>query len=156
MFFPVAARTAPAPHGTKPWEFITLPAGARRTALLDAMADAWRTDLHGDGLDEEAIGRRIARGDILRTAPVVVIPTVSLAGAHHYPDARRSGAERDMFIAAGGGCVQTLMVSIAAQGLGSAWISSTFFAPDVVRRVLGLADQTQPLGAVAIGVPAGA
>ena len=141
------------PVGHLAGELRPVPLGDQRTALLDAMADAWRADLRADGLDVDAVERRIARGDILRRAPLVVIPTVSLADAHRYPDARRAAAERDMFIAAGGACVQNLMVSIAAQGFGSAWISSTFFAPEVVRRVLGLPDAAQPLGAVAIGRP---
>lgn len=148
-----AARRAPAPHGTQPWGFTILSRDVQRTDLLDAMAAAWRADLRRDGLDDDAIERRIARGSILRTAPVVVIPHVSLEQAHTYPDSARATAERDMFVAAGGACVQNLMVSIAAQGYGSAWISSTFFAPDVVRSVLDLEPTDQPLGAVAIGRP---
>lgn len=147
------ASSAPAPHGSKPWEFIELTPGANRERLLDAMAQAWRDDLRADGFDDDTIDRRIARGDILRRAPLVIVPIVHLSNAHAYPDARRANAERDMFIAAGGACVENLMVSIAAQGYGSAWISSTFFAADIVRDVLALSDDAQPLGAVAIGRP---
>ena len=148
------AQRAPAPHGSTPWGFIVLPPGEQRTALLDSLAAAWRTDLELDGHSPESIDKRMARGDILRRAPIIVIPTVSLERAHAYPDARRASAERDMFIAAGGACVENLLVSIAAQGYGSAWISSTFFAADTTRAVLGLDPHAQPLGAVAIGLPA--
>ena len=40
--------TVPAPHHTHPVRFVWLRDPARRTALLDAMAQAWRADPTGD------------------------------------------------------------------------------------------------------------
>lgn len=150
-----AAVTAPAPHHTVPWRFAVLEPGDRRTTLLDAMAGRWRADLRADGISPDEIERRVSRGDLLRTAPIVIVPFVDLAaGAHQYPDAIRSAAEREMFLVSGGAAVQSLMIALAADGLGSAWISSTMFCAAVARDALGLAPSMQPLGAIAIGHPA--
>lgn len=145
------ALTAPAPHHTRPVRFTWVRDEGRRTKLLDAMRQAWRADLAADGLPDERIERRVARGELLYQAPELVIPFLVADGAHDYPDDRRSGFEHTMFTVAGGAAVQGLLVALAAEGLGSCWVGSTIFAPEVVREVLGLPDNWEPLGAVAIG-----
>jgi coenzyme F420-0:L-glutamate ligase/coenzyme F420-1:gamma-L-glutamate ligase len=148
-----AALTAPAPHHTRPVRFVWVREQETRTRLLDAMRDAWRADLAGDGLSEERIERRIRRGDLLRIAPELMLPFLVADGAHEYPDERRAEAEQTMFTVAGGAAVQGLLVALAAESIGSCWVSSTIFCPGVVREVLGLPPSWQPLGAVAIGNP---
>nr|WP_244957154.1 coenzyme F420-0:L-glutamate ligase [Candidatus Frankia nodulisporulans] len=147
-----AALTAPAPHHTTPWRFVLV--SERRTALLDAMADAWAQDLRRDGFDDAQIARRLQRGDVLRRAPQLIIPIMVLDDAHPYPDERRARAEERMFTVAVGAGVQNLLVALATEGLGSCWVSSTLFCAEVVTRTLDLPDTWIPVGTVGIGHPA--
>ena len=147
------ALTAPAPHHTRPVRFVWLQTAEVRTRLLDRMRDKWRADLTGDGRPAEAVERRLARGQILYDATEVVIPFLVPDGAHTYPDAARTQAEHTMFTVAVGAAVQALLVGLAVRGVGSCWIGSTIFAPDLVRSELQLPDEWEPLGAIGIGYP---
>src|SRR5580693_5511601 len=149
-----AALTAPAPHHSEPWRFVVVSSPAARLALVDAMRDAWVADLRADGFTEEQVGRRLRRGEPLRDAPLIVVPCLELSAAHAYPDDRRARAEREMFVVSMGAAVQNLLVALAVENLGSAWISSTLFCQDLAARALDLPPGWRPMGTVAIGHPA--
>jgi coenzyme F420-0:L-glutamate ligase/coenzyme F420-1:gamma-L-glutamate ligase len=150
-----AAVAAPAPHHTTPWRFVLLETPRARTELVDAMRAAWIDDLRADGFSEESIARRVKRGDVLRNAPYLVVPCLVMEGSHTYRDERRNASEREMFVVATGAGVENLLVQLAVEGLGSAWVSSTMFCRDVVRKVLDLPQDWDPMGAVAVGHAAG-
>jgi coenzyme F420-0:L-glutamate ligase / coenzyme F420-1:gamma-L-glutamate ligase len=149
-----AALTAPAPHHSEPWRFAVVESQRARTALLDAMLAAWTADLRGDGFTPEQIERRVRRGEPLRRAPLVIVPCLVTDAAHAYPDERRSAAERAMFLVSAGAAVQNLLVALAVEGLGSCWVSSTLFCPQVAADSLSLPDGWEPMGAVGVGRPA--
>ena len=143
------AATAPAPHHTTPWRFVLVT--ERRARLLHAMREQWRADLTADGFATAEIEQRLARGDILSRAPLLVVPAVVTRGAHDYPDARRRQAEREMFVASAGAAIENFLIALTAEGLASCWISSTMFCREVVREVLELDLDIDPMGAIAVG-----
>ncbi|MGW0202182.1 coenzyme F420-0:L-glutamate ligase [Nonomuraea sp. NPDC003201] len=146
-----AGIAAPAPHHTTPWRFVLVESPKTRTKLLDAMRDAWIEDLRGDGFSEQSIAKRIKRGDVLRDAPCLIVPCLVMEGSHTYRDDRRTASEREMFVAATGAGVENLLIQLAVEGLGSAWVSSTMFCRPVVREVLALPGSWDPMGCVAVG-----
>ena len=150
----LAAFTAPAPHHSVPWRFAIASSAQARAGLLDAMREAWIADLRGDSFTEDQIERRIARGEPLRRAPLLIVPCLVADAAHAYPDPRRQRAEREMFLVSMGAGVQNLLVALAVEGLGSCWVSSSMFCPDVARKALGLPGDWEPMGVVGVGHPA--
>ncbi|MEX0755748.1 MAG: coenzyme F420-0:L-glutamate ligase [Actinomycetota bacterium] len=147
-----AACTAPAPHHTKPWLFVALWSEAAKHRYLAAMAEAWRTDLARDRTPPATIERRIGASDaVLGAAPVLIVPAIRLRGAHDYADDERAGAERDMFLLAGGAAIENLVLALHAQGVASSWISSSIFCREEARAALDLDEEWLPLGTVAAG-----
>ena len=150
-----AAITAPAPHHTTPWRFVLIDTDEARALLMSAMRRAWASDLTDDGVPPEVIAARLGKSDaLLGSAPYLVVPCLVTDGMQAYPDERRRAAEHEMFVVAMGAAVQNFLVALSAQGLGSAWLSTTLFCPDVVRRALALPENWEPMGTVAIGTPA--
>ena len=150
-----AAVTAPAPHHSQPWRFVVVESAAARTRLLDDMLAAWQADLMRDGFTEEQIARRVRRGDVLRRAPLLIVPCMVADAAHAYPDDRHNAAERAMFLVSMGAGVQNLLVALAVEGLGSCWVSSTLFCREAASAALHLPAGWEPMGTVGVGYPAG-
>jgi coenzyme F420-0:L-glutamate ligase/coenzyme F420-1:gamma-L-glutamate ligase len=149
-----AAITAPAPHHSTPWRFALIQNPDKRNMLLDAMTRAWRADLQNDGFSEESIDARVKRGAFLYSAPVLVIPCLVKNAMHDYPDAARRAAEHAMFTLSGGAAIENFLLFLNAEGVGSAWVSAALFCAPVVRKVLDLDADWEPLGTIAVGYSA--
>jgi coenzyme F420-0:L-glutamate ligase / coenzyme F420-1:gamma-L-glutamate ligase len=149
-----AAITAPAPHHSQPWRFAVVESAPARTRLLDDMLAAWRADLAADGFSADQIARRVRRGDVLRRAPLLIVPCLVADAAHEYPDARRNASERAMFLVSMGAAVENLLVALAVDGIGSCWVSSALFCREAAVGALGLAADWEPMGTIGVGYPA--
>jgi coenzyme F420-0:L-glutamate ligase/coenzyme F420-1:gamma-L-glutamate ligase len=153
-----AAATAPAPHGSRiarPWRFVWLRTETPRNRFLAAMEDAWKEDLTSDQVAEGIIERRLERSRrLLGEAPALLACFVSLAGADRYADADRLLAEREMFLTASGAAIQNLLLALAAQGIGSCWLSTSLFCSEEAAKSLGLGPEWQAVGCVIAGHPA--
>ncbi len=149
-----AAITAPAPHHSQPWRFAVVESAPARTRLLDDMLAAWRADLAADGFSADQIARRVRRGDVLRRAPLLIVPCLVADAAHEYPDGRRNASERAMFLVSMGAAVENLLVALAVDGIGSCWVSSALFCREAAAGALGLPADWEPMGTIGVGYPA--
>ncbi len=146
------ALTAPAPHHTRPVRFVWLQTRADATGCSSGCGQvACRPDRRRQARRRDRAPGRARPNPLRRTRSL--IPFLVPDGAHGYPDAARTAAEHTMFTVAVGAAVQALLVALAVRGVGSCWVGSTIFAPDVVRDELDLPRDWEPLGAIAIGYP---
>jgi coenzyme F420-0:L-glutamate ligase/coenzyme F420-1:gamma-L-glutamate ligase len=147
-----AAGWAPSPHGSQPWRFAVVESLERRTALADAMAATWQTQLEMDGQDASIVQIRLEKSrERLITAPVLVIPCLYLGDLEVYPDADRQAAEQTMAIQSFGAAVQNFLLAIHASGLDAGWMCAPLFVPELVRETLGLAPSIIPHALIPVG-----
>ena len=93
------------------------------------------------------------RGDVLRRAPLLIVPCLVADAAHEYPDARRNASERAMFLVSMGAAVENLLVALAVDGIGSCWVSSALFCREAAAGALGLPADWEPMGTIGVGYP---
>ncbi|MCS7050095.1 MAG: nitroreductase family protein [Thermomicrobium sp.] len=150
-----AAAWAPSPHGTQPWRFVVLTRPARKQALAEAMATAWRHHLALDGEDPETIERRLAGSQRrLLEAPVLILVCLDPSDLDRYPDPERQAAERTMAVQSLGAAVQNALLMAYRLGLDTGWMCAPLFCPDTVRRVLDLPPILEPQALITLGYAA--
>jgi F420 biosynthesis protein FbiB-like protein len=150
-----AACQAPSPHHSIPWRLAILTGHEAKSALSDAMAERWRTDLTGDGLGAAEIEVELAKSRRrLVESPVVLVGSVYPEQLDEYPDPARQTAETLMASHSLGAALQNVMLAAHANGLASCWMCAPVFCSDVVRAALGLPDYLIPHAIVTIGYAA--
>ncbi|HET7011684.1 MAG TPA: nitroreductase family protein [Anaerolineales bacterium] len=150
-----AACRAPSAHNRQPWRFVVLSREADRAALAQAMASRLKRERQADGHAPEAIEADVARARRrLSEAPVAIVVCMTPEDMDRYPDERRQRAEWTMMTQSVAMAGQNLLLAAHAEGLGACWMCAPLFAPDEVRRELGLAESWEPQGMVLMGRPA--
>lgn len=147
-----AACAAPAPHHTRPWRFALVTGGDSKRDLAAAMADRWRQDLEGDGVDPDRIDQ-LTSGSIrrLESAPALILACLTDEGLDKYPDHGRAQAERGMARLSLGAALQNLMLVAPEYGLATCWIAAPIFCPDEARIALDLDQAWKPQALVMVG-----
>lgn len=143
-------------HNAQPWRFVVIEDREVARRLLSEMAVEWRRDLAADGIGEEKI-EAIVSESIRRSerASVWVIVCLTMEEMDRYPDEKRQRCEYAMAVQSIGAVTQNLLLALHALGLGACWRCGPLFAPDAVRRVLGIPRHVEPQALVEIGYPGG-
>ncbi len=148
-----AAGWAPSPHGTQPWRFVILDQEEDRRGLAEAMGSAWQSQLELDGLEPDAVARRVRRSqERLERAPIVVILCLFLGDAHEYRDRDRQRAEELMAVQSLGAAAQNFLLAIHSNGLSAGWMCAPLFCPNLIRDYLGLSDDLIPHAMFPVGL----
>jgi F420 biosynthesis protein FbiB-like protein len=146
------AMFAPSAHNRQPWRFAIVGQNSSKSALADAMARRFRSDLQRDHLPEDEVEGRVEKSRLrIASAPLLIILCMDASEMDRYPDASRSEAERLMAIQSTANAGMMLLLAIHAEGLGGVWNCAPLFAPDVVKAVLDLPASWAPQALIMAG-----
>lgn len=149
-----AAVQAPSGHNAQPWRFVILNSDGLRQRLTTAMSRRWERDMRAAGLDEKVIQAEL-RFSTRRftTAPLLVLPCLTMDDMDRYPNRAGRQAEHAMAIQSVAAAVQNLLLAVHALGLGACWCCAPLFCQALVRRILGLPATWEPQALITIGFP---
>lgn len=148
------ATSAPSAHNTQPWRFVIINDEHVRDRLLGEMSAEWKEDLVRDGQDPKTV-RNILNAGVERTrrASVLIVACLTMEDMDAYPDEKRQNFEYVMGVQSVAAAIQNLLLAIHALGLAACWRCSALFAPNSVKKVLGLPPELEPQALVEIGLP---
>ena len=147
-----AAGWAPSPHGRQPWRFVVIESDKIKQRLADDLANGWREQLALDGQAQAVIETRLRKSqERIVSAPVAVVACLYLVDLDPYPDPERTAAERTMAIQSLGAALQNFLLTVYASGYDAGWMCAPLFAPEIVRRALGLEASMIPQAILPVG-----
>ena len=118
------------------------------------MAIEFQRDLEADALSPDEIEKKVAnsRSRIIN-APVVIMLCVDMTDMDIYPDEKRNTAEYIMATQSAANAGMQLLLAAHAEGLGSVWVCSPLFVPNVVQKTLDLPEAWEPQAMYFLGYP---
>jgi coenzyme F420-0:L-glutamate ligase/coenzyme F420-1:gamma-L-glutamate ligase len=148
------ATYAPSAHHRQPWRFAVLQDLSVKTNLADAMAVEFQRDLEEDNFSKDEIEKKVvnSRNRIIG-APVVIILCLDMTEMDSYPDPHRKKAEYIMATQSAANAGMQLLLAAHAEGLGSVWVCSPLFVPNVVQKTLDLSEAWEPQAMYFLGYP---
>jgi len=149
-----AARWAPSAHNAQPWRFIIIRKRGLKEELARAMADEWIKDMIKNGLPSET-QKDLVETSIRRftKAPVLIIACVTMEDMDKYPDLRRQEYEHIMAVQSLAAAIQNMLLMAHSEGLGACWFCAPLFCQEVVRKVLKIPDDVEPVALITLGYP---
>lgn len=149
-----AGTWAPSAHNAQPWRFAVVRGGERKRQMADAMGARWKEDLKSDGTTPQEIESMLRESkDRITGAPVIIVLSITMNDMDKYPDERRRELERTMAVQSASACAQNMLLMADAIGLGGSWDCAPLFAPDKLKKALGLNPDWSPVAMIVVGVP---
>jgi len=148
-----AAGWAPSAHNSQPWRFIVLQDPKVKRKLAERMAEAWAADLKKDGATAEE-EKRVERREKFASAPALILACLTMEGLRKFPDAERQRCERDLAVESLGAGLQNLLLAAHAAGLGACWFCAPAFCKELVREMLKIPQEVEPLALIVMGYSA--
>jgi len=150
-----AATWAPSAHNAQPWRFIVVKDSALKLKLAKTMANRWKKDLAKNGVSEKDLENLVkASVERFTKAPIVIVPCLTMAEMHHYPDKRRQKIEFLMGVQSVAAAIENMLLAAHAMGLGACWFCAPLFCPETVRKVLNIPPNFEPQALITLGYPA--
>lgn len=147
-----AGLCAPAAHHSRPWRFVVVRSAVLRRNLAEAMAGEWSKELLSEGIGEARISK-LTKDSIhrLTEVPAIIVGCIDSAEVRIRPDDDLNQKEWVMAQFSLGAAMENIMLAAAEQGLGTCWIASPLYCPDVAGKVLELPESWVPQALVTIG-----
>ncbi len=149
-----AAMWSPSAHNRQPWRFVVISTPQAKQMLASSMGEKLRADRLHDGDPIDVVERDVTRShDRIVNAPIVIVACLSMLDMDHYPDERRSNAEKIMAIQGVAMSIQNLLLTAHDLSLGACWLCAPLFCPAVVRSVLELPIDWEAQALITVGYP---
>ncbi|GBC69514.1 Coenzyme F420:L-glutamate ligase [archaeon HR01] len=143
-------------HNAQPWRFIVVDDKAVMEELLKEMERLWRRDLVDDGLDVEKVDKIVENAvGRSRRASLLLVACLTMEDMDKYRDSVRNHYEYIMAVQSVAAALQNILLALHAMGYGACWRCSALFAPEAVRKVLGLPEDLIPQALVEVGLKGG-